>query len=148
MQWTLRPTTADDRDFLFALHRAAMRPYVDTTWGWDDAEQARMFDQKFDPASQEIVQVDGVDAGTLAVEETDEEIWLAVIEIHPRFQGRGLGTAIIQSVLDRGAATVKPVTLRVLHSNPRARALYERLGLRPFREIETHVYLRADGHPV
>jgi ribosomal protein S18 acetylase RimI-like enzyme len=148
MQWTLRPTTADDRDFLFALHRAAMRPYVDATWGWDDAEQARMFDQNFDPASHEIVRLDGVDAGMLAVEETDEEIWLAVIEIHPRFQRRGLGTEIIQSVLDRGAAAGKPVTLRVLHTNPRARSLYERLGFQAFREIETHAYLRADCHPV
>jgi ribosomal protein S18 acetylase RimI-like enzyme len=144
MRWTLRPTTADDRDFLFALHRAAMRPYVDATWGWDDDEQARMFDQNFDPAGQQIVQLDGVDAGMLAVEETDDEICLDVIEIHPRFQRRGLGTEVIRSVLARGAATGKPVTLRVLHTNPRARSLYERLGFQAFREIETHAYLRAD----
>jgi ribosomal protein S18 acetylase RimI-like enzyme len=121
-----------------------MRPYVDAIWGCDDAEQARMFDRNFDSAGREIVQLDGVDAGMLAVEETDEEIWLASIEIHPRFQGGGLGTAIIRSLLDRGAAAGKPVTLRVLHSNPRARALYERLGFQIFREIETHTYLRAD----
>lgn len=121
-----------------------MRPYVEATWGWEDAGQARMFDLNFDPANQEIVQLDGTDAGMLAVEETEERIWLAVIEIHPHFQGRGLGTEIIRSLLDRGAAAGKPVTLRVLRTNPRARSLYERLGFRSFREIETHTYLRVE----
>ena len=42
-------------------------------------------------------------------------------------------------------ASEKSVTLRVLHVNGRARALYERLGFRPFKDIETHVYLRWDA---
>jgi ribosomal protein S18 acetylase RimI-like enzyme len=144
MPWTLRPATPADRDFLFALHEAAMRPYVDATWDWNDAEQEHMFDQNFDPANQQIIRLDGTDAGMLAIEESDEEIWLALIEIHPRFQGRSLGTEIIRSVLDRGAAAGKPVTLRVLRTNPRAQSLYERLGFRSFREIDTDTYLRAD----
>jgi GNAT superfamily N-acetyltransferase len=104
MQWRLRAATPADRDFLFTLHEAAMRPYVDATWGWDDAEQKQMFDRSFDPANQEIIDVAGKDTGMLAVEETADEIWLGVIEIHPNFQGRGLGADIIRSVLDRGAA--------------------------------------------
>jgi ribosomal protein S18 acetylase RimI-like enzyme len=147
MNWTLRPTTAEDRGFLFELHRAAMRPYVEETWGWDDAEQSRLFAADFDPASFEIVQLDGADAGMLAVEETDEEIWLGAIEIHPHFQSRGLGTEVVRSLLDSAASVGKPVTLRVLHTNPRARALYERLGFQSFREIKTHTYLRANPRP-
>ena len=37
--WTLRPASAHDRDFLFDLHRATMKEYVDATWGWNDDEQ-------------------------------------------------------------------------------------------------------------
>jgi hypothetical protein len=85
--WTLRPTTFEDRDFLFARHRAAMRPYVDVTWGWDDAEQLRLFSGNFNPASYELTQLDGVDAGMLAVGESDEEIWRGSIEIHPSLSG-------------------------------------------------------------
>jgi ribosomal protein S18 acetylase RimI-like enzyme len=147
MNWKLRPATTKDRDFLFALHRAAMQPYVEATWGWDDAQQSRLFIGNFDPARFEIVQLDGADAGMLAVEETDAEIWLDTIEIHPRFQSRGLGTELVRSLLDRAAAIGKPVTLRVLHTNPRARALYERLGFQSFREIKTHTYLRANPRP-
>jgi ribosomal protein S18 acetylase RimI-like enzyme len=44
--------------------------------------------------------------------------------------------------MEEAARVGKPLTLRVLHVNGRARAFYERLGFRPFKEIETHVYLR------
>jgi RimJ/RimL family protein N-acetyltransferase len=44
--------------------------------------------------------------------------------------------------MERAAAVGKPLTLRVLHANPRARALYERLGFQAFKEIETHTYMR------
>jgi RimJ/RimL family protein N-acetyltransferase len=47
--------------------------------------------------------------------------------------------------MDRALASGKPLSLRVLHVNQRARALYERLGFVPFKEIETHTYLRWNG---
>ena len=141
--WKLRAATEDDRAALFEVHCAAMRPYVEATWGWDDEEQARMFAERFRAASWQVVTVGSETAGMLSMEENADEIWLASIEIHPRFQGRGLGTAIVRSLLTRSARSGKPVTLRVLHANHRARALYERLGFEQFREIETHAYFRA-----
>src|SRR6266481_9751927 len=47
--WTLRPARPDDRGFLLALKEAAMRRYVEQVWGWDDAEQAAYFDERFVP---------------------------------------------------------------------------------------------------
>jgi ribosomal protein S18 acetylase RimI-like enzyme len=47
--------------------------------------------------------------------------------------------------MDRAVAAGKPLSLRVLRVNERARSLYERLGFSPFREIETHTYLSWDG---
>ena len=66
----------------------------------------------------------------------------------PPWQGRGIGSAIVRSILERGAIAGKPVTLRVLHSNPRAAKLYDLLGFTAVRAIETHTYMRADpGQP-
>ena len=67
---------------------------------------------------------------------------LAEIELLPAWQGRGIGSSIVRWLMKEAATAGKPLTLRVLHVNERARALYERLGFRPFKEIETHVYLR------
>ena len=56
----------------------------------------------------------------------------------------GIGTSVVESVLQRGAETNKPVALRVLRVNSSARLLYERLGFVSDREDDVRVYLRAD----
>jgi ribosomal protein S18 acetylase RimI-like enzyme len=144
LAWTLRPATPADRDFAFELNRATMKEYVDATWGWDEAEQEAFFDDSFEPADCEIIRVGPTDVGLLAVEESADEIHLAGIYLLPEWQSRGIGSSIVRSLLERGVVSAKPVTLRVLHSNPRAEALYARLGFTRFRTIDTHAYLRAD----
>jgi ribosomal protein S18 acetylase RimI-like enzyme len=139
--WTLRPARPDDRVFLLRLKEAAMRCYVEQVWGWDDAEQAAFLDEGFVPERWQIIQVQGQDAGVLVVEEDAEQLYLAEIELLPVWQGRGIGTAAIGSLMERALVAGKPITLRVLHVNKRARALYERLGFQPYKEIETHTYL-------
>lgn len=56
------------------------------------------------------------------------------IAVHPSFRGRGIGTALIakaESVgRERGCAKL---TLEVLEGNTGAKALYERLGFRPYQ---------------
>lgn len=141
--WSLRPATADDRGFLLDLNRAAFRPSVERVWGWDDDEQVEYFDARFDPARRQIVQVDGVDAGEVSVEEREGEIYLARIALLPVWQGRGIGTSIVESLLARGLAEDKAVVLEVLHENPRAAALYERLGFERTGETVSHVLMRA-----
>ena len=46
----------------------------------------------------------------------------------PELQGKGLGTALIQAVLEQGASRALPVTLSVVPANAWAQRLYERLG--------------------
>jgi ribosomal protein S18 acetylase RimI-like enzyme len=138
--WNLRPATAADRDFLYELNRAAFREAVEATWGWDEEEQIAYFDARFDPARRQVIQVGGVDAGELVVEERATEIYLARIALLPRAQGQGVGTEIVRSLLERG----KPVVLEVLHANPRARALYGRLGFEQTHEDVTHAFMRAE----
>jgi ribosomal protein S18 acetylase RimI-like enzyme len=131
-----------DRDFLFDLNEATMREQVEQVWGWDDAEQRAFLEARFQPDRWQIIQAHGQDIGVLIVEEGDDEIYLAEIEILPEWQGRGIGAAIVRSLMEQAAVSAKPLTLRVLHVNQRAWALYERLGFCPFKEIETHAYLR------
>lgn len=120
-----------------------MQRYVEGTWGlWEESWQIERFVENFETAKWRVIEVAGVIAGMVSWEETPTEIWLGSIEVHPRFQGRGIGTAVIRLLAEDARAKRKPLTLRVLHVNERARALYERLGFQPLREIETHTYLR------
>jgi ribosomal protein S18 acetylase RimI-like enzyme len=143
--WRFRAASKGEVESLFEIHRAAMRRLIEATWGeWDDEWQKQLFFDAFDSARWQLVDVAGGIAGMVSWEERPNELWLASIEIHPRFQRKGLGTAIIRLLAERALARGTPVTLRVLHVNTEARSLYERLGFREFRTIETHVYMRLD----
>lgn len=128
MDYTLRQATPADLDYLFDLHRATMREYVEATWGWNEEWQRDYFVKKYDPAARQVIQVHGRDAGVLVVEDRPDELYLALIEIAPEYQRRGLGRQIIANLLDRAATAHKTLSLHVLKSNVNARRLYERLG--------------------
>jgi ribosomal protein S18 acetylase RimI-like enzyme len=137
MQISLRPATRDDYDFLWWLHRATMKPYVEKTWGWDEQWQARYFRDHFDPNTREIIEGDGEPIGCISVERRNDRISLGVIEIAPDHQNQGIGTKLIQTLCNEADARGVPVELQVLKVNP-ARSLYERLGFGVVGETETH----------
>ena len=144
MDFALRPVTEADCDWLFALQREAYRTHVAQTWGtWDDDTQRARFDAAFTPAKLRIITVEGCDAGLLHVERAPHEIFLANIELAAEFRNRGLGTALIRSLLDEAAARGIPLRLQVLKVNQAARRLYERLGFTVFEETATHYRMVA-----
>ncbi len=138
----LRSATESDYDWLWNVKRTTMRPYVEQTWGsWDDRTQERFFRQHFSPATLQVILVDGQPAGLLNVEREPAALFLANIQIHPHFQNRGLGAAVVRAVLDSGRSLNLPVRLQVLKVNTRARDFYLRLGFRPAGETLTHFLL-------
>lgn len=138
----LRPAAERDLEFLYALHVATMKAYVDQTWGWDEAFQSSRFRETFDPADTRIITLDGRDIGMLAIEDEEAQVFLALIEIDPEHQSRGIGTAIIGQVITEAALAGKPVFLHVLRTNP-AKGLYERLGFAVVAETPTHFHMRT-----
>ena len=132
-----RPAEESDIDFLYALHVATMKEYVAKTWGWDDAFQETVFRKNYVPAQIQIIQYDGKDIGMLSVEERTDNVFLRAIEIHPEYQGKGIGTAIINMILAAGIQKGKPIRLQVLKVNP-AKRLYDRLEFSVIEETATH----------
>lgn len=140
-EWRLRPATDADKEFLFDLHRQAMRDCVERLWGWDDIVQRRLFDERFASRPFQVIQANGEDIGVLQLQDRPEEVVLDLIELLPAWQGKGVGTAVIRSLFAQG----KAVSLRVLTSNPRAAALYERLGFRVVQRTPERLFMRADA---
>ncbi len=140
MDVSLRPATDGDYDFLWWLHGATMRTYVDAIWGWDEALQRQYFQDRFDPARMQIVERAGETAGYISVERREDAIFLGVIEIAPDFQGQGIGKGLIRDLQDEAQGRGVPLKLQVLQGNP-ARRLYERLGFKVTGETETHIMM-------
>jgi ribosomal protein S18 acetylase RimI-like enzyme len=117
-----------------------MRPYVELVWGWDEKTQQRLFLESYEADRVQVITSNGLEIGFLKIEERPGALSLELIEILPEYQGRGIGRALIREVIARGV----PVELRVLKVNPRARALYERLGFQVTGASSTHFYMRIE----
>ncbi|ACB77429.1 GNAT family N-acetyltransferase [Opitutus terrae] len=143
MQFTLRPATAGDYAWLWELKRLTMRAYVEQTWGlWDEAAQEAFFRRSYRSDTVQLVLVNGQNAGLLHVERERSDLFLANIQIHPTFQNRGLGSAVIRTVLESAQALQLPVRLQVLQVNHAAQQLYLRLGFVVATQTPTHVVMR------
>jgi ribosomal protein S18 acetylase RimI-like enzyme len=135
-RFALRPVTDADYDFLFALHVVTIRESVEPIWGWDEAFQADYFRDHWKTENRTVIVVDGIDAGIFALTLHPDHYFLDLIEIHPDFQGQGIGTALVEEAMGQAAIVGVPLRLHVLKTNPRARTLYIRLGFKDTEERE------------
>ncbi len=138
----LRNACEGDFSFLYGLHVATMKEYVEQTWGWDDYAQQKRYRETFNPGDTCIITLGGRDIGMLATQEREDDVLLALIEIDPEHQNRGIGRKIIVTLIADAAGRGKPLFLHVLRVNP-AKALYERLGFSVVEETPTHFYMRT-----
>ena len=142
--WTLRPATVDDRAFVVEVNRAAMGPYLEETFGWDHAATNAYFDERFDPSGGQVIEAGGAEAGELLVDERPGELFLVRVVLLPEWQGRGIGSAIVRTLVERARKEGSVLALDVFKTNPRAMQLYESLGFARVGETETDVSMRLD----
>ena len=69
---------------------------------------------------------------------TATRLYLANIQVLPEWQGRGLGSRIVELVAAIAHARGRTLVLRVLKVNPRAQRFYERLGLQVTGDQQHH----------
>jgi ribosomal protein S18 acetylase RimI-like enzyme len=131
----LRPATPADSEFCYQLHKAAMGSYITAIWGWDDQVQRDFHARAFNPGRWQIITAGQADIGMLDVEYRPGEIYISRIEIHPDYQGQGIGTRLISALADEARRKGQGLVLDVLTVNHRAQALYQRLGM---KEVARH----------
>jgi ribosomal protein S18 acetylase RimI-like enzyme len=136
----LRQASDEEQDWLFVLHIAAFRDYVEQRYGrWDDVEQRALFDRRDPRNTIEVVSSAGVDVGACHWRLEDDYLYIELLEIHPDHQGRGIGTAVLSKQLARSDW---PTTVRLStrQGNP-AKRLYERLGFSVEREEQERIHM-------
>ena len=140
MEISARPAIASDEEFVNALTRETMRPYVEATWPSDEEREEYYWLNRFQQNETEIIQVDGEDAGRITIARRPGCIVLEEIHIAARFQGRGIGQMLIGKVLAEADERRIPTELKVLKENP-AQKLYIRLGFVTIREADERLYM-------
>jgi ribosomal protein S18 acetylase RimI-like enzyme len=135
---SLRPATADDREFLLTLYGStradlALLPLADDQRDglvrMQFHAQDVHFRQSNPRADFDVVELDGRPVGRLYVDRCGDDIRIIDISLLPEVRGRGMGSALIRAVQDEARATGRTVSLHVAIGNPAA-LLYDRLGFR------------------
>jgi len=124
----LSPASESDLDFVYRVTEAAMRGYVEKTWGiWDPRLQRKTVSDSFNTQTHRIISHAGERIGILASSCHDTHVQLEKIYLLPVYQNQGIGSSLIRQLMQHAMQQRKPLRLRVLRVNP-ARRLYERLG--------------------
>ena len=136
MNWTTRPATIDDAALLTDIVVEATK----AQGRWPDDRDEMSWREKFMTWSQDsvshprpgaelsVIEVDDQPVGRLRVLRESGRVELAGIQLLPDLQGQGIGSAIVRNLQGEVAAGGADLSIGVEKDNPRARALYERLG--------------------
>ena len=142
VQYSLIAATADDRDWLDQLRRDAYRDLFDATWGgWDEQRHQAHFAASIAQGNITIIEHHGRRVGMLQLLDHGEVLEVGEIQIQPVTQRAGLGTVVLNDVIQRAKALGQTVRLSTGLKNDRALRWYLRLGFSITATSATHCYL-------
>jgi len=127
-----REAGGSDLPFIIEVYKLNFGKIIEDHRGWDDRIEQSYFSRELSSAPFLIVLYEGKDAGFLSYE-THDALYLRHIEIHPDFNGRGIGTLVIRALTaEKGD---KPIRVSVTDMNYRGMDFYTNLGFRKVGEI-------------
>lgn len=151
----LRPADDGDLDILRRIYAESRDREMALLSHWSAADRDAFLHQQFDAqhrhyrahypgARFELILRDGEPVGRFYVCALAEELRLMDIALVAAHRGRGIGTALVQRVLEEALSAGKPITLHVEADNP-ARRLYERFGFRAVGSEGVYLRMRRDA---
>lgn len=140
---TFRAGTDGDYDFQRRLYHDARAEEM-KHFPFEDAQKKAFLDWQFDcqwnhyrehypTCDWRIIESNGVPVGRLLIDRWPDQIRVVDIALVSEMRGGGIGSMLMQEILDEGRASGKPVTIHVEVFNP-AQTLYQRLG---FQQVDT-----------
>ncbi|HTX79834.1 MAG TPA: GNAT family N-acetyltransferase [Longilinea sp.] len=125
---TYQPVANKQYDELLQLMREDAADYLQQS-----LDLMRITREEFGQLFRTIGQVDGIYqdeqlAGFYWIEERPPVLHLHALILKPTFQGKGIGTIVLQMLIATYGGRMQAIELGVHQSNPRAKKLYGRLG--------------------
>jgi GNAT superfamily N-acetyltransferase len=126
-EWALRSADPRDVEAIAELRAEVMRADLERLGRYDEHRVRQRFRDSFSPQHTSVIVADGAFAGCVTVRPAEDGWWLEHFYLAPSLQGRGLGTAVLRTLLKQIDADGVLVRLNVLQGSA-AKRLYERHG--------------------
>ncbi|MFI1440359.1 GNAT family N-acetyltransferase [Streptomyces fructofermentans] len=139
-EWALRPAGADDVEVIAELRAVVMRPDLERLGRFDEHRVRQRLRDSFSPRHTSVLLSEGLFAGCVTLRPAEEAHLLEHFYLVPGVQGRGLGSAVLRTLLDGTDRDGVPVRLNVLRGSA-ARRLYERHGFTVEAEDAVDVFM-------
>ena len=135
--YIIRQARANDIEVLDKIHAENMQNYVEEVYPWNP----QLFRVCFIPEDYQVIEKTRQILGFIKIVTSKTDIYLAEIQIDKQHQKQGIGTNLIQSIIEQAQSQNKKLWLKIVKGNP-AEKLYERLGFTVFEESLTHKKMR------
>jgi GNAT superfamily N-acetyltransferase len=132
-QIDFRKAEMEEMDWAYQLFKAGLQQYIAETWGWNELFQHHSFLANLPASSFIIASINNEDIGGYCLKNKTDHLYLEMLLLTPQRQRQGLGTQIMQHVMQQAAVQGLPVQLSVLKNNP-AHQFYRRLGFAVYNE--------------
>jgi ribosomal protein S18 acetylase RimI-like enzyme len=124
----LRQATVNDAPLFYSVIDRTMREFIIVTWGaWNESRvQSESAETSRSPNAQ-VIQIGDIPVGVFVVARYTTYIQLEQIYLLPEYQRVGIGTTLLNNLIEEASQSKIPIRLRVMTINP-AKQLYERVG--------------------
>ena len=150
---TFRPVGPEDEAFLLELY-ASTRAEEMALVPWTDEQRAAFvkmqfiaqqdhYREKYPKASREIILSQERPVGQRYVAGLDQEIRIVDITLMPAERNAGIGSRLLEQLLDEANGSGKITSIYVEEFNPSLR-LFERLGFSPSEQHGIHLLLQCN----
>lgn len=150
MKISFRKVNEIDFPFLRKVYRSTREEELSRS-GMSEGDKSRFielqfnaqhahYSQAYKDAEFDLILLDDLPAGRLYIWRTESQIRIMDIALLTDFQGKGIGTNILRSIIQESEKTDKKISLHVEYYNPAVR-LYERLGFKKVDDTGIYFYM-------
>ncbi len=140
-QYELQPASIDDANWIAELRVMVLKDDLTRLNRYDEVRVRQRFLNSFQPDCTQVITVQGLPVGCIAMRPEEDGYVLEHFYIHPDDQGKGIGSAVLAEVLSDTRLHGQTVTLNVLQGSS-ARRLYERYEFKLSEQDEVDVFMK------
>ena len=141
MTLRFRRAAEADCEFCYRVRKRSFRKHAEKVRGWDEEGERARHRTRFGSQDYQVIQWEGLDVGILSVEKTPDALKIFQLFILPEHQGMGIGSSVMEYLIEEAAKLHVPLRLQIINRNDRALSFYRRHGFQHVGKTATHLQM-------